>query len=1032
MQFLNQLNDRQKQAVTTIEGPVMVVAGPGTGKTQILASRIAYILDQTDSKSQNILCLTYTDAGTIAMRNRLIDFIGMEAHRIAIHTFHSFCNRVIQENQDQFNYKNLDPITDLERIELLTSIAQDLDENHPLKKLKGNVTYLVGALGQLFDWMKKEHVTPSIIKQKAELRRQEMIDGDEFRYKRKYKEFQAGDLNPKKLAEAERKLNELVAASELFDVYQHQMQEQQRYDYSDMILWVIDLFRTNPDVLANYQEQFHYFLVDEYQDTSGSQNEVLQLLLNYWEKPNIFVVGDDDQSIYRFQGAEVKNVIDFVNTYSDHLSSVLLQTNYRSTQSILDVAKVIIDRNEERLVNLSSNLSKNLWAHNDPNGDGQPVQLVELDNEYLQAWWITHHIKHQIDRGENASDFAVIYSNHAHGQQVAELLKSEGIPVYLKRSDDILESRSVRSIITLLRYIYKELRFPFSADFELFEILHFDGFGLRPLVLARLSYYFNLERRTYKSWRNFLALLPELPVENLGITRTEKEQVVRIGDQLEDLVHDAANLSLYQTISNAVKALNVSQTALSSKEFNFELESIASFLHFVEQEANLNKQMALGDLLQKLELMEHHRLAIRKEHLVYDKSGVNLLTAHASKGLEFKHVFVIHCIESAWEKRRKRPMPFSLHQIFAKDAEHLVQEEVRRLFYVAMTRAETSLTLTYFKHDAKGKEVSRSAYIDELDNLEQTQLHKPVLDLDFAGQSLHKMINQDAQSGFELLDPPFLDDYLNNYTLSVSHLNTYLECQTRFYFQYVLRVPATKNIYMSFGIAIHNALDQIIKTLNSEPADFTAAKLTELYEFYLKREQAVFSDKQFEDFRILGRAILPEYFDHFAERWRSVERIETEVLIDRVELNGVPIKGQLDQMEYEGNMVKVIDFKTGDAENGLKKMKPPKENAVEGDSLDKRFGGSYWRQIQFYALLVHHDRTRTQQMITGEMSFVEPVSDGEYLTPKIVITPEDQQTMTGIIENVYQNIRNKQFADGCKKPDCYWCSFLDRYYSGNN
>jgi DNA helicase-2/ATP-dependent DNA helicase PcrA len=349
-----------------------------------------------------------------------------------------------------------------------------------------------------------------------------------------------------------------------------------------------------------------------------------------------------------------------------------------------------------------------------------------------------------------------------------------------------------------------------------------------------------------------------------------------------------------------------------------------------------------------------------------------------------------------------------------------------------MTRAETSLTLTYFKHDAKGKEVSRSAYIDELDNLEQTQLHKPVLDLDFAGQSLHKMINQDAQSGFELLDPPFLDDYLNNYTLSVSHLNTYLECQTRFYFQYVLRVPATKNIYMSFGIAIHNALDQIIKTLNSEPADFTAAKLTELYEFYLKREQAVFSDKQFEDFRILGRAILPEYFDHFAERWRSVERIETEVLIDRVELNGVPIKGQLDQMEYEGNMVKVIDFKTGDAENGLKKMKPPKENAVEGDSLDKRFGGSYWRQIQFYALLVHHDRTRTQQMITGEMSFVEPVSDGEYLTPKIVITPEDQQTMTGIIENVYQNIRNKQFADGCKKPDCYWCSFLDRYYSGNN
>ncbi len=1032
MQFLNQLNDKQKQAVTTIEGPVMVVAGPGTGKTQILASRIAYILDQTDSKSQNILCLTYTDAGTIAMRNRLMDFIGMEAHRIAIHTFHSFCNRVIQENQDQFNYKNLDPITDLERIELLTFIAQHLDEKHPLKKLKGNVTYLVGALGQLFDWMKKEHISSKEIEGKAQIRRQEMVDGDEFRYKRKYKEFQAGDINPKKLAEAERKLNELVAAAQLFDSYQLQMQDQNRYDYADMILWVIDLFKTKSDVLANYQEQFHYFLVDEYQDTSGSQNEVLQLLLSYWDKPNIFVVGDDDQSIYRFQGAEVKNVIDFVDTYSDHLSSVLLQTNYRSTQSILDVAKVIIDRNEERLVNLSPNLSKSLYAHNDPDATGQPVQLVELDNEYLQAWWITHYIKHQVERGEDASDFAVIYSNHIHGQHIAELLKSEGIPVYLKRSDDILESNSVRSIITLLQYIYKELRFPFSADFELFEILHFAGFGLRPLILARLSYFFNLERRAYKSWRNFLAKLPELPIDRLDIKHEEKETIVKLGDQLEDLIHEAANHSVYHVVSETVKLLNVKQTALTSKEFNFELESIASFLHFVEQEANLNKEITLGDLLQKLELMQHHRLAIRKEHLVYDKSGVNLLTAHASKGLEFKHVFVIHCIESAWEKRRKRPMPFALHQIFAKDAEHLIQEEVRRLFYVAMTRAETSLTLTYFNYDAKGKEISRSAYIDELEALPQTHLSKPVVDLDYAGQSLHKVLYQESVAPFDLLDPPFLDDYLSNYTLSVSHLNTFLECPTRFYFQYVLRVPATKNIYMSFGIAIHNALDQIIKTLNLNPEEFTASKLIELYEFYLKREQAVFSEKQFEDFNILGKAILPEYFNHFADRWKLVERIETEVLIDRVELQGVPIKGQLDQMEYDGNTVKVIDFKTGDAENGLKKMKPPKEGATESDSIDKRYGGSYWRQIQFYALLVHNDRTRTHRMTTGEMSFVEPIGDGEYLTPKIVVTPEDQQTMTNTIEEVYANIRNKRFAEGCKKPDCYWCSFLDRYYLRNS
>src|SRR5436190_3476881 len=358
------LNEMQRLAVDTIEGPVMVIAGPGTGKTQILASRVGKILLDTDAQPENILCLTYTDAGVVAMRKRLLQFIGSDAYKVNIYTFHAFCNDVIQENLSLFEKTALDPISDLERIELFKELIDSFPKNHPLKRYRGDVYFEINNLQQLFSAMRREGWTPISINEKIDEYITSLTIRDEFVYKRKFKEFNAGDLKKDKIEEEKEKKEKLRAAVNEFDRFQQMMRKRNRYDFDDMINWVIKAFEENKNLLAGYQEKFLYILADEFQDTSGTQNRIIELLINYWDRPNVFVVGDDDQSIYRFQGANVENMLTFANTYKTDLLKVVLVDNYRSTQSILDISKTLIDRNNERLIRKIEGLDKELISSN--------------------------------------------------------------------------------------------------------------------------------------------------------------------------------------------------------------------------------------------------------------------------------------------------------------------------------------------------------------------------------------------------------------------------------------------------------------------------------------------------------------------------------------------------------------------------------------------------------------------------------------------------------------------------------------------
>ncbi|HNE45359.1 MAG TPA: ATP-dependent helicase, partial [Chitinophagales bacterium] len=361
-----QLNDAQRRAVDHIEGPVLVVAGPGTGKTQILAVRIGKILAETDAMPENILCLTYTDAGTVAMRKRLLDFIGADAHRVHIHTFHAFCNDVIQAHLDYFGKRELEPITDLENVMILESILEELPTGHLLKKLKGDLSYEVARLNNLFRMMKEEDWDEKRISDNIDVYLADLPNRTEYTYQRVNNKtgVKVGDPKVSKIAEEQERMEKLRAAAQLFPKYQARMKEAGRYDYSDMILWVVRAFRdpsaVGENMLRNYQERYLYILVDEFQDTNGAQNEILQLLISFWEVPNVFAVGDDDQSIYEFQGARVKNILDFYTAYQEHVEVIVLTDNYRSHQAVLNAARVVIEQNQERLINKIEGLTKQL------------------------------------------------------------------------------------------------------------------------------------------------------------------------------------------------------------------------------------------------------------------------------------------------------------------------------------------------------------------------------------------------------------------------------------------------------------------------------------------------------------------------------------------------------------------------------------------------------------------------------------------------------------------------------------------------
>ena len=1016
------LNDEQRSAVDQIEGPVMVIAGPGTGKTQILSVRIGKILLTTDVNPSNILCLTYTDAGVLAMRKRLLSMIGPEAYNVNIHSFHSFCNMVIQQNMHLFHKKEMQPVSELEQMQFMVELIDSFDGANPLKRYKTDAYYEAANLKTLFSAIKREGWSMSFLVNKID----EYVDSipEIFYNKTKFKKGIV-ELTVAGKKEKER-MTRLKAAVNAFPKYQQILKENLRYDFDDMINWVIAAFENEEDLLLSYQEQYQYFLVDEYQDTSGSQNKLVEQLVSYWqEKPNLFVVGDDDQSIYRFQGANLENMMLLSKKYEQDLVRVVLTKNYRSTQPILNAARQLIENNNQRLTNDEryGDLQKILTAANPLHINSTNVPEISVtNNEFEENILTAEQIKSLIEQGVAPGKIAVIYKEHKTGDELQKFLQLQNIPYFTRRCLNLLNESLVKKVLAFVRFVVAEKELAFSGEAFLFQLLHFDLYKIPALKIAAICNETHQNSRSKKEpvyLRQALGGIAEANATKLFSEDAVTDSLIKVHRLTEQLITESENKPLLKWMELLFNESGLLSWIMQQPEKAWLMQQLNGFFDYVQDECRRKPDLDLKGLLRQVELLEENDISIPLVQTSGNEKGVNLLTCHGSKGLEFEHVFFIGCYSGIWEGKKNNNNGYKLPpNVFEKESAEEKEEELRRLFFVASTRAEKNLYLSYPAFTNEGKPLEPSRFLAEINGDGLLPVKTAAIDdeIKIVYSSLRYGIVQQPQ--LEKAEADYIAMLLQKFKMNVTALNNYLECPLKFYYSSLVRVPSAKSESSQFGSSMHDALEFCYNKMMEEKKYPSKEALLNRFQWHLTCNREAFTANSFSRFLDYGKQCLVAFHDqHFAFA-NANEFVRTEVPLEAV-IADVPVKGFADKIQYWGNEIVITDFKTGSLEKSSKRYE-----FVEPGHAQKPQGGNYWRQAVVYKLLSEYQKTKKKQLRHIEFLFIEPNADGQFDTKKILITPAHEQAVLQQIKDVWEKIQSHEFYKGCGKPKCEWCNFV--------
>ena len=1015
------LNEHQRKAVDQIEGPVMVIAGPGTGKTQILSVRIGKILLETDYLPSNILCLTYTDAGVLAMRKRLISLIGADAYSVHIHSFHSFCNMVIQQNMQLFHKKELQPLNELEQTQCLIELIDSFENDNPLKRYKSDAYYEINYLKDFFGIMKREGWTPQYLLEKIEEYKEQIIP-ENF-----YNKIKARKGIIELTAEGRKEQDKMVklkAAVQSFPKYQQILKEKQRYDFDDMINWVINAFENHPEVLAGYQEQYQFLLVDEYQDTSGAQNKLVELLVSYWkeESPNLFVVGDDDQSIYRFQGANMENMRMLSLKYGD-LLRVVLTENYRSVQPILDYAHSLIQNNTQRLTNEHKDLNKILVASREEYKDIKNAPVIRnTNNEFEENILVTEEIKQLIENGVMPGRIAVIYKEHRTGDELQKFFQLLNIPYYAKKTINLLRQSFIKKILSYPRYVIAEKETPYSGEPLLFELLHHNFHNIPALKIASISNGVYINHRNNKkdqpgTIREYLGNLNLNNSQKLFSADETTDELIRVHQLLEKLITEEANLPLLKWMEILFNEAGILSYIMKQPEKAWLMQMLNGFFDYIQDECRRNPDLSLIQLIKQIDLLEENGIAVPLVQTSGNERGVNLLTCHGSKGLEFEYVFLIGCYSALWEGKKKFNQGYKLPpNVFTKETPEEREEELRRLFFVAATRAEKHLNISFPLFTNEGKALEPSRFITEM--ADQVKAESKIIPEEIKLKYSTLRYGLVQQPEIEKAEKDFIEQLLTGFKMNVTALNYYLECPVKFYYNSLVRIPSAFSEHAQFGTSMHDALSHYYNKMMEfnrvyPPKEFLLGR----FRLNMENNRHVFAPESLQRFIDYGTKCLDAFHQkYFAEA--TGEFIRTEVPVEAV-FNSIPLKGFIDKLQYWGNKVAITDFKTGSLEKANRRFE-----FAEAGHPKKPEGGNYWRQAVFYKILFSHQKGNTKELTSIGFHFVEPNESSEFDHKNINVTYEHEEIVKDQIAGTWEKIQSHEFYKGCGKPDCYWCNFV--------
>ena len=716
-------------------------------------------------------------------------------------------------------------------------------------------------------------------------------------------------------------------------------------------------------------------------------------------------------------------MLEFANKYSKDLRTVVLTNNYRSIQSILDISKTLINRNEERLVKQIEGLSKELIT--------SKKELTGLKNdpvlrEYLspkeELADITNQVYELLQQKTGPGRIAVIYKENKYGEELAAYFRLKNIPVYSKRSIDVLTHPFTNKIIQLLRYLNAEHDIPYGGDEILFEIMHYDFYNIPPIEIAKLTVEVNNKKYNGEltSLRRLLSDKANTPAQNLfdsGL-HTGLKNFSRV---IENLIADVPNITLQQLFEHIVQHAGVLNYIMQSAEKVSLMQLLTALFDFIKVETARDPLLHVKELINIFDLMEKEGIPLSMNQVAGTDKGVNLLTAHGSKGLEFEHVFFAGANASLWEKKRKPGGGYKFPDTMFNSSPSFgegqgeVEEELRRLFYVALTRAEKHLYISYSKFRNDGKELEPSMFIAEI--LEEHDLPVEKILLTEAQQIEFEILHFTAQAPeIEQAEEDFISELLDKFVMNVTALNSYLNCPLNFYYRNLIRIPSGKSEATEFGSAIHHALEKLFRKMQDGRKDIFPPKEEMISDFnwYMHRHRENFTKEAFERRMEYGDEVLRNYYDKYINNWNKVVAVERN--IRGVVYHGVPLKGKLDKLEFNGKEVNVVDYKSGNIDNAIPKMKAPHEKDPNG--------GDYWRQAVFYKILVDNYEQKEWKVISTEFDFIEPDKKGEYRKEKITISPQDMETVKQQITEVWNKIQARDFYTGCGKPDCHWCNFV--------
>jgi len=733
----------------------------------------------------------------------------------------------------------------------------------------------------------------------------------------------------------------------------------------------------------------------------------------------VFVVGDDDQSIYRFQGANVENMLDFAGNYKNDLLTVVLTNNYRSTQPILDVSKTLINRNEERLVKKINGLSKDLLSSKKEISQlKHPPHIREYETQRQEMIGIAKQVQDLVAQNVSPGRIGIIYKENKYGEELAQYFKLLNIPVYSKRHLNILELPLGKKIALLLKYLASEHDIPYSGDEMLFEILHFDWFNIPSIEIAKLTMEVADKRfsENKTSVRQLLTEKRNTPAKDL-FSNGLHEGLKKASLAIEELIADVPNVTLQTIFENIIRKAGALKHIMQSTDKHWQLQILTGLFDFVKEETHRNPYLDLQQLVNLIELMEKEDITLPLVQVSGSDKGINLMTAHGSKGLEFEYVLLVGCNSSFWEKKRKPGGGYKLPDtMFSSQPVASEEEELRRLFYVALTRAEQHLYISYSKFKNDGKELEPSMFIAEIQDEHKIKTERIIIDTEVLSEFAALSFGEAEAPEIDKIEEDFISRILDKFVMNVTALNNYLKCPLEFYFKNLIRIPSPKNEATEFGSAVHYALEKLFRKMQDEKKDRFESKeeFVANFEWYMHRHRESFTKEQFARRLEYGQEVLGNYYDKYINSFNKIVAIERN--IRNVVIKDVPLKGKLDKLEFDGKSVNVVDYKTGDPDKAIPKTKGPSDKEPNG--------GDYWRQAVFYKILVDNYEQKDWKVISTEFDFIEPDKKKNYRKEKVVITPADITTVTQQITSTWEKIHNREFYIGCGKEDCHWCNFV--------